>query len=187
MPTGDPTPKTSAIVNHAIQSLGFKTNFTLVDQSVMYGKYCGVPKAEIDACPNVGWIRDWADPQTLLDPTFAGYNIVPTNNSNWGQVNDPQINAAMRAAEKTVGDAGARAQAWANVDKLLVVEGGRRPVGVRHPAQHRDPRMSAGSMTCGTSATGTTTTRPSSKDTRIASGLRSRERGPAPRHRAATP
>ena len=85
----------------------------------MYGKYCGVPKAEIDACPNVGWIRDWADPQTLLDPTFAGYNIVSTNNSNWGQVNDPQINAAMRAAEKTVGTA-ARSQAWANVDKLLV-------------------------------------------------------------------
>ena len=27
---------------------------TCVDQSVMYGKYCGVPKAEIDACPNVG-------------------------------------------------------------------------------------------------------------------------------------
>ena len=117
--TGDPAPKTDAIVNNAIQGLGFKTNFTLVDQSVMYGKYCGVPKQEIDACPHVGWIRDWADPQTLLDPTFAGYNIVSTNNSNWGQVNDPQINAAMRAAEKTVGTS-ARAQAWANVDKLLV-------------------------------------------------------------------
>jgi peptide/nickel transport system substrate-binding protein len=117
--TGDPAPKTAAILNHAIQSLGFKTNFTLVDQSVMYAKYCGVPKAEIDACPNVGWIRDWSDPQTLLDPTFAGYNIVPTNNSNWGQVDDPQINAAMKAAEKTVGEQ-ARAQAWANVDKLLV-------------------------------------------------------------------
>jgi peptide/nickel transport system substrate-binding protein len=85
----------------------------------MYSKYCGVPKQEIDACPNVGWIRDWADPQTLLDPTFAGYNIVSTNNSNWGQVNDPQINAAMKAAEKTVGDT-ARAAAWANVDKMLV-------------------------------------------------------------------
>jgi peptide/nickel transport system substrate-binding protein len=117
--TGDPADKTAAIANHAIQSLGFKTNFTLVDQSVMYSKYCGVPKQEIDACPNVGWIRDWADPQTLLDPTFAGYNIVSTNNSNWGQVNDPQINAAMKAAEKTVGDS-ARAAAWANVDKMLV-------------------------------------------------------------------
>jgi peptide/nickel transport system substrate-binding protein len=119
--TGSPDPEDAAIVNHAIQSLGFKTNFTLVDQSVMYAKYCGVPKAEIDACPNVGWIRDWSDPQTVLDPTFAGYNIVATNNSNWGQVDDPQINAAMKAAEKTVGQQ-ARAQAWANIDNLLVAK-----------------------------------------------------------------
>jgi peptide/nickel transport system substrate-binding protein len=117
--TGDPADKTSAIANHAFQALGFKTNFTLVDQPVMYGKYCGTPKQEIDGCPNVGWIRDWADPQTILDPTFAGYNIVQTSNSNWGQVNDPKINAAMKAAEKTVGDAN-RAAAWANIDKMLV-------------------------------------------------------------------
>src|SRR5437588_9935953 len=130
--TGDPADKTSAIVNNAIQSLGFKTNFTLVDQSVMYQKYCGDPKAKIDACPNVGWIRDWADPQTLLDPTFAGYNIVTTNNSNWssanwqdgpygahpGQATTP-VDMQMKAAEKTVGDS-ARADAWAKVDEMLV-------------------------------------------------------------------
>jgi peptide/nickel transport system substrate-binding protein len=116
--TGDPAAKQAAIVNRAIQSLGFKTNFTLVDQSVMYGK-CGVPAQEIDACPNVGWVRDWSDPQTILDPAFAGYNIVAQNNSNWGQVNDPQINSAMKAAEAVVGDS-ARAAAWANIDKMLV-------------------------------------------------------------------
>ena len=83
--TGSPLAEVAAIANHAVQALGFKTNFTLVDQPVMYGKYCGVPKEEIDICPNVGWIRDWSDPQTLLDPTFAGYNIVATNNSNWSR------------------------------------------------------------------------------------------------------
>ena len=133
--TGDPADKTAAILNQAVQSLGFKTNFTLVDQSVMYSKYCGVPKAAIDACPNVGWIRDWSDPQTLLDPTFAGYNIVPTNNSNWSMTSWQDwpksqggtytsgpltpIDQAMKAAEKTVGDQ-ARAQAWAKVDNMLV-------------------------------------------------------------------
>ena len=94
--TGDPFPKVAAITNHALQSLGFKTNFTLVDQSVMYGKYCGVPAREIDVCPNVGWIRDFSDPQTILAPTFAGYNIASTNNANISQTDDPKINAAMR-------------------------------------------------------------------------------------------
>jgi peptide/nickel transport system substrate-binding protein len=133
--TGDPADKTSAIVNSAIQSLGFKTNFTLVDQSVMYQKYCGDPKAKIDACPNVGWIRDWSDPQTLVDPTFAGYNIVGTNNSNWGLVSWQDwpkatggaysggpltpIDTAMKKAETATGDAN-RATAWAKVDQMLV-------------------------------------------------------------------
>jgi peptide/nickel transport system substrate-binding protein len=133
--TGDPAAQSAAIANHAVQALGFKTNFTLVDQPVMYGKYCGVPKAEIDVCPNVGWIRDWSDPQTLLDPTFAGYNNVATNNSNWGQVSwadAPKsqggpytggpltpIDQAMRTAEKTVGTTN-RAAAWAKVDQMLV-------------------------------------------------------------------
>ncbi len=117
--TGNPAAETSQIVNQTLQNLGFKTNFNLVDQSVMYGKYCGVPKAEVDVCPNVGWIRDFADPQTVLDPTFNGKNIVSTNNSNFGQVNDPQINAAMDAAETVVGEQ-PRAQAWAKVDEMLV-------------------------------------------------------------------
>ena len=90
-----------------------------VDQSVMYAKYCGVPKEEIDACPTVGWIRDFADPLTMLYMPFYGPAIIPTNNSNWGQVNDPQINAAMVKAE-TIVDPTAAAQAWAKMDKMLV-------------------------------------------------------------------
>ena len=117
--TGDPFPKVAAITNHALQSLGFKTNFTLVDQSVMYGKYCGVPAREIDVCPNVGWIRDFSDPQTILAPTFAGYNIASTNNANISQTDDPKINAAMRAAQDLVGDS-ARAHAWSAIDRMLV-------------------------------------------------------------------
>jgi peptide/nickel transport system substrate-binding protein len=107
------------LLNTDLTQLGFKTHVSLVDQSVMYAKYCGVPKQNIDACPTVGWIRDFADPLTVLYATFYGPSIVPTNNSNWGQVNHPQINAAMQQAA-LVSDPTARAQAWANVDKMLV-------------------------------------------------------------------
>jgi peptide/nickel transport system substrate-binding protein len=113
------SPATVQIFNSALTSLGFKTHVSLVDQSVMYSKYCGVPKQEIDACPTVGWIRDFANPLTTLYVTFYGPAIVPTNNSNWGQVNNPQINAAMVQAQNTVNPTAAT-QAWANVDKMLV-------------------------------------------------------------------
>ncbi|HEY2320679.1 MAG TPA: hypothetical protein VGH67_20395, partial [Solirubrobacteraceae bacterium] len=83
--------------------------------------YCGVPKQEIDVCPTGGWLRDFADPLTVLYVPFYGPAITPTNNSNWGQVNDPEINAAMQKAA-LVTDPAARAQAWANIDKMLVAK-----------------------------------------------------------------
>jgi peptide/nickel transport system substrate-binding protein len=107
------------LLNTDLTQLGFKTHVSLVDQSVMYAKYCGVPKQNIDACPTVGWVRDFADPLTVLYVPFYGPAITPTNNSNWGQVNNPQINAAMQKAA-LITDPTARAQAWANVDKMLV-------------------------------------------------------------------
>jgi peptide/nickel transport system substrate-binding protein len=112
-------PAYTAIVNNALTSLGFHTHVTQVDQSVMYAKYCGVPKQEIDVCPSVAWIRDFADPLTVLYETFYGPAIVPTNNANSGQVDNPQINAAIHQAALVV-DPAARYQAWADVDKLLV-------------------------------------------------------------------
>jgi peptide/nickel transport system substrate-binding protein len=112
-------PAVTQLTNTALTQLGFKTHVSLVDQSVMYSKYCGVPKQLIDVCPTGGWIRDFADPLTVLWVPFYGPNIVPTNNSNSGVVNDANVNSAMKAASEIV-DPAARAQAWANVDKLLV-------------------------------------------------------------------
>jgi peptide/nickel transport system substrate-binding protein len=112
-------PEEGAVVKSAFASIGLNAKLILVDQSVLYAKYCGVPAAEVDACPSVGWIRDFADPQTILQVPFWGKAITPTNNSNWGQVNDPQINAAIVAATNVVG-ASARAAAWAKIDDMLV-------------------------------------------------------------------
>jgi peptide/nickel transport system substrate-binding protein len=113
------SPEEGAVVKSAFASIGLNAKLILVDQSVLYAKYCGVPAAEVDACPSVGWIRDFADPQTILQVPFWGKAITPTNNSNWGQVNDPQINAAIVAATNVVG-ASARAAAWAKIDDMLV-------------------------------------------------------------------
>jgi peptide/nickel transport system substrate-binding protein len=113
------SPAIVQLVNTDLTQLGFHTHVSLVDQSVMYAKYCGVPKQEIDVCPSGGWLRDFADPLTVLYVPFYGPAIVPTNNSNFGQVNDPQINAAIQKAA-LVSDPAARAQAFANVDKMLV-------------------------------------------------------------------
>ncbi len=119
--TGEPEAGTAQIVNQALQSLGFKTHLSLVTKAVMYEKYCGVPSQNIDVCPNAGWTRDFDDPLTVLYLPFNGKAISPSGTPNWGQVNDPQINAAMEKAELIVGEP-ARAQAWAKIDEMLVRE-----------------------------------------------------------------
>jgi len=72
-------------------------------------------------CPNVGWLKDFADPQTILDPTFNGKNIVDVNNSNWPQLNVASVNSAMDSAEVVVG-ADARNKAWANIDRQITAQ-----------------------------------------------------------------
>ena len=102
-----------------LKNLGFNTKLTLVEIGTMYAKYCNAPKEEIEVCPTVGWIADFADPQTVLKPTFDGEDIVTTGNVNQGQFNDPKINAAMKAAETAQGKE-ARATAWGKIDDELV-------------------------------------------------------------------
>ena len=123
---GSPGEEHAEIVNQALKNLGFTTKFTLVEESTMYAKYCNVPKEEISICPDVGWIADFADPQTVLDITFNGTTISSTGNVNWGQTNVPKINSAMAAAELVTG-AEARAKAWGAIDKEIVEDAAEVP------------------------------------------------------------
>ncbi|HTU77415.1 MAG TPA: ABC transporter substrate-binding protein [Solirubrobacteraceae bacterium] len=117
--TGDPFEQQAQLVEQTLKNLGFPVKLTTVETSTMYAKYCNVPKEEITVCPSVGWIADFADPQTVLNITFNGTTITTTGNVNWGQTDVPKINEAMKAAENVVGEA-ARAKAWAKIDEELV-------------------------------------------------------------------
>jgi peptide/nickel transport system substrate-binding protein len=121
-----PSAEDAEIVNQTLKNLGFQTKLTLVEDSVMYSKYCGTPAEEIDVCPNVGWVADFGDPQAVLNVAFNGKNIVSTGNNNWGQVNNPEINKAMDAAELVAGTQ-ARANAWAAIDRKLVAQAAAIP------------------------------------------------------------
>jgi peptide/nickel transport system substrate-binding protein len=98
--------------------LGFNVKTRYVVRSTMYTKFCQVPASEPDICPSVGWLKDFADPETLLDAVFNGKNILPQANSNFSLLNDKTANAQMDKAE-IVNDPTQRAQAWGEVDKTL--------------------------------------------------------------------
>lgn len=107
------------VVLSALKSVGFKVNFRATTRDTMYSKFCGIPKSKTEVCPSTGWLKDFADPQTMLGPTFNGKNILASNNSNWPQLDVPEINKALDAAELVVG-ADKRAQAYADIDKMIM-------------------------------------------------------------------
>ena len=113
--------KAAEVAKENFEKLGFKVRLRLVTQDAMYTKFCNVPKADVAICPNYGWLKDFADGQTFLDPTFNGKNILPANNSNISELNDPEINAAMRDAE-VLTDPAERAKAWGAIDKLITAQ-----------------------------------------------------------------
>jgi peptide/nickel transport system substrate-binding protein len=115
-----PGANTAKVVMADLQKIGFNVKLISVIHSQMYSKYCSVPKNEPNVCPNVGWLKDFLDPSTIMNIPFNGKSIVPSNSSNWPQLNDPKINAAMAAAEKITNRA-AYAKAWGNIDKMVTL------------------------------------------------------------------
>lgn len=108
----------SELAKASFEQLGFKVNLRLLSQQAVMTKYCGAPASAVAVCPNVGWVRDFADGQTYLDPTFNGENIHPVGNANVSQLDDPGVNAAIEAA-KVETDPAARAAKWGQVDRAI--------------------------------------------------------------------
>ena len=73
----DPGNQTAQVAQAQLNKMGFKLNYRKVPQDTLYTKFCGVPKSNYVICPNVGWFKDFTDPQSLLEPTFKGDAIKP--------------------------------------------------------------------------------------------------------------
>jgi len=110
--------RAAEITQAMLGKLGIKVKLRFVTQDAYYTKFCGVPK-KVAVCPSTSWGQDFKDAQTQLQPTFDGRAIVPANNANYSELDDPQVNAAIdRALALPPGDE--RNQAWAEVNKLIV-------------------------------------------------------------------
>jgi len=117
----EPDKSIAQITEQQLNEMGFKTKLRLVTRDTMFTKFCNVPKSEVHVCPSVGWLQDFADPQTMLDPTFSGENIIPSGNSNWPELDVAELNKKINAA-KLVTEPAERAEAWADVNHDIVAQ-----------------------------------------------------------------
>jgi peptide/nickel transport system substrate-binding protein len=111
----------SSVVRDIFAKLGFKVTLRELSSDTAYTKFCNVPKSNYNACATTGWLKDFNDPQSILDVPFNGASIVPTNNSNWPLLDVPSVNKALDKA-KLVAEPQARAEAWGKVDDMIMAQ-----------------------------------------------------------------
>ena len=100
------------------RSSGFKLNFRIVPQDTLYTKFCGVPEGEVAICPNVGWFKDFADPQSMLDADVQRRRTSSTQgNVNWPQLDVPGDQRRDEGRRGRRPSAPERNKAWAEIDQ----------------------------------------------------------------------
>lgn len=108
------------ITANDFRMMGFNPTIQAVPHEQML-TICGEPKKEPEVCPNLSFLKDFFDPQTLLDPNFDGTSIIPQNNANVSQLNDPAINAAFAKAA-VVNDLAGRESAYGKIDQMIMAK-----------------------------------------------------------------
>jgi peptide/nickel transport system substrate-binding protein len=115
----EPGSKTFQVAADQFREMGFELREQQAKHDDLVTEVCGSPKQKIAVCVNTGWLKDFNDPLTMFDLTFNGDNIKPTNNNNYPELDVPEINKAMDEAAAEI-DPAKRAEAWAEVDRLVM-------------------------------------------------------------------
>jgi peptide/nickel transport system substrate-binding protein len=109
-----------------LEKMGFKVRLRLVPQDAVYTDWCQVPSKKVAMCGGANWAKDFADPQSMLEPLFKGTLINRSSgNINYSMLNDPKLNSAMDKAALATGED--RLKQWANIDKMIIEDAAAVP------------------------------------------------------------
>jgi peptide/nickel transport system substrate-binding protein len=105
------------IQRSSLERLGFRLRVRSFDPETAFVKWCGVPSRKVHFCLQQSNL-DVPDPRNLIEPFYSGDAIVPEGNQNVSQIDEPEIDAAIRRAA-AIADADARVDAWAQADRVI--------------------------------------------------------------------
>lgn len=115
------------VVRAQYEKLGFRIRLRIVPDDALFTDWCTVPAKKVLSCNGILWLKDFPDAEPMLRPVFDGTAISPSgNNTNFSQLDDPRINAAMAAAQPLSG--AARARAWAAIDRMILDQAAAVPL-----------------------------------------------------------
>jgi peptide/nickel transport system substrate-binding protein len=115
----DPGKAQAEVAKNQLEKMGFHVRLRLVPQDAVYTDWCQVPSKKVAMCGGAGWFKDFADPQSMLEPVFKGKLINrQSGNINYSMLNDPKVDAAMDKAALATGED--RLKQWAAIDKMII-------------------------------------------------------------------
>jgi peptide/nickel transport system substrate-binding protein len=113
-----PSPQVAKVAAASLAKIGIRVNIKLASIDAMFTKFCVVQRFLPEIC-TLGWLPDFKDPITMLDPLFNGKAINPNYTNNMSLFNDRAVNAAMERAKLIKNDQ-ARYRAWGKIDQMIM-------------------------------------------------------------------
>ncbi len=113
-----PSPQTARVMAASLAKIGIKANIKLASIDAMFTKFCVVQRYLPEIC-TLGWLPDFKDPVTMLEPLFSSQAINPNYTNNDSLFSDPNVDAAMARA-KLIKNEQARYAAWGKVDRMIM-------------------------------------------------------------------
>ena len=119
--------KTAEVAKENFEKMGFKVQMRLVQPQTMYTRYCNTPSANVAVCPNVGWLKDFADGQTILVA-----DVRRQEHPRAGQLELARARRCRRSTRRWTRPSCCpkeqRPAAWAEIDKMVTAQAPRDPV-----------------------------------------------------------
>ncbi len=82
-----------------------------------YTQYYGVPRSNT-AIGFAGWCQDFPSPVTFLEPLMYGPNIIQQGNSNYSEIDDPELNKAIEDSVAVPIDSDEAVGSWEDTNKM---------------------------------------------------------------------
>ncbi|MEU2926624.1 ABC transporter substrate-binding protein [Streptomyces sp. NPDC007251] len=108
-------------IQNSLKSVGIKVDIKQFPAGKYFSNFAGVPSYVHQhklGMMMTAWGADWPTGYGFLDQIIDGSAIKPSGGNNLSELNDPKINAALKAAISNT-DAAARTKAWGDIDKMV--------------------------------------------------------------------
>ncbi|MGW2521925.1 ABC transporter substrate-binding protein [Streptomyces sp. NPDC001617] len=109
-------------IQNSLKSVGINVDIKQFPSGKYFANFAGVPSYVHQhklGMLSMAWGADWPTGYGFLDQIVDGAAIKPSGGNNLMELNDPKINAALKAAIANT-DSAARTKAWGDIDKMVL-------------------------------------------------------------------